>query len=146
MSATAPEAAAAPPAPPVPAPTPDDLEQLLADAETSNVSKAVRLAVRIRELVSDLGALMQDAKKERELLNRRAELRKELDATDAALRSLKDKGPDKKPEVAQPKSETAPPAQVREWARENAVSCPDMGRIPRNVQAQYDAAHARGTP
>lgn len=33
------------------------------------------------------------------------------------------------------------PATVREWALANGVDCPRMGRVPRHVMEQFNAAH-----
>lgn len=50
-----------------------------------------------------------------------------------------------RPQAAGRKSSQAsknPPKLVREWAKSNGYTVPDRGRIPEDVQAAYDAAHA----
>lgn len=118
----------------------DGIKQLLNEAKESGITKAIRLADRISADLASLETAMKDSAKERELLARKQELRKELDAADAALRSLRGRGTAEKGKADKPTQDRVSPRVVREWAREQGIECTDMGRVPKQVQALYDAA------
>lgn len=123
----------------------EGIEELLDAATKSGVAKAIRIAVRIREQVRDLDKVMKDTEKERQLLGQKADLQKQLGALDNQLRAFKRASPKRSPA---PKATQADPTtgEIRAWARENGLECPGMGRIPKEVQAKYDAAHGRTEP
>lgn len=57
----------------------------------------------------------------------------------AASRSVR--AADRQRRTGAAKNSSSNPQKVRAWAAENGISVSDRGRIPADIQDQYDAAH-----
>jgi hypothetical protein len=113
------------------------IEVLLVRAETSNISRAVTLAARIRSHIADLGTLLeQEAARARV-----AALATQLEQAKAALRQLQPARPAPAPRPASAPAEDPLPAVVRAWCRENDVPCSITGRVNRSAVDAYLEAH-----
>lgn len=125
------------PTPPA-APT---VDQILATAEASHVARTRRTAARIRQQVDALRDQLKTETREGVARARIADLRRQLDEANAALRRIQSAGTSSH-KTGDSLSRTW---QVRQWAAANEVTCPAFGRIPKTVMAAYLAAKG-GTP
>lgn len=136
-----PDPAIAPTQPPAPLPTitvPSSArtatpEAILEAGLAHGNAKLRSMAARVRTLLDDLAAALEDEDRTREARERVAQLERELAAARAMLRPVM-RGGD---------TETDP-ATVRAWARSTGVDCPKLGRVPRKVLDAYAAAHGGG--
>ena len=130
-----------PPATTTPKPTvvlePDSLEELLAWADKHG-GRAASLAGRINGLAADLRLFYRNAEAEAEARAEVARLSKALDDAKTRLRTL---GGSSGPGAAKSRSGQDLGA-VRTWARANGHDVNDRGRVPADVLAAYQAAHA----
>jgi Lsr2 len=129
------------PAPPDPGPEPRNFEELLAAATTSGIPAATKLADRIRHDVDELAALLATARAEQAARAKVDRLRAALAKAEAELTSITGTGG--------ARGSALPPGvegkAVRAWAAEQGLACPAHGRIPKDVIAAYQAAHAERT-
>lgn len=154
----------APAAQPEPAPEPalgnsmdahdepaEPVDELIAAARATGITHLTRAAHKAETAVAALrevyGAHVERERADQERAEKRqaakdkaARFKAELEATLAELKELGGKAP--KPKAAA--SSPGTPKQVRAWARENGVDCPQFGRVPQAVADQYSAAHGGG--
>jgi hypothetical protein len=117
-------------------PTEDTIANLLTNGAQSTRARTRKKADRLRALVTDLRVILNsEAQEDEQRTQAQAEverLTRELAEARTRLRGGSPTTLDVDPSV------TA--ADLRQWARENDVECPAMGRVPQEVRAAYEAA------
>lgn len=124
------------------------IEDLLTTAEKSGITKAERLAGRIRTQLDELANVLRNTEQERVLRTTIAVLRQHIDKTTKELQRLKGgpkrpvENPFKAAKVNGTPNGTVPGKVIRQWCRDNGVECPPIGKVPNAVRALYDQAQA----
>ncbi|WP_433339216.1 Lsr2 family DNA-binding protein [Spirillospora sp. CA-294931] len=130
-----------------------DIEQLLNAAHDSGNKRIVRAAGKVTATLEALRALYVPWKAEQEAEKRRLAQLAEAEAQVAALKerlaeaeaAMSDLRPRAARKTAAPRSTgRTRAADIRAWAADRGVACPERGRIPGHLERQYDAAHPDG--
>lgn len=124
--------------------TPDTLvEQLVVRAKASTKASTRKLGERVQALVEQLRTTVtaeDEARRAAEQAARAdAERQRQIADLEAKLAELRGT-PVKKHATSTPNNGEA--KKIREWAADNGVECPKVGRIPTAVREAYEAAHA----
>lgn len=125
---------------------PPQLEQLAAAAARSGSRRTQRLGEKLTELAAELRTALAEERRaaEAEQQRQRAleQLRQEVDELEARLA-------EKRAQLRGRPARTSTPAAavdnraIREWARQQGVECPAVGRVPHGVVEAYRAATER---
>lgn len=117
------------------------INALLKWAEDSGLTRAMTVAVRIREYLTELRTLQEQAEARVQAQADVDRLAAELEAAKARLRAT---GTGSRP--GRPAGATPAPdrkeflAAVRKWAADNGQPCNQLGRIPEHIMQAYRAA------
>lgn len=111
----------------------DSITDLLGRATASGVTRLIRAADRIQDLVDQLEAYVLEHERGREL-------REEADKLEARLTEIRQQLGSKRSTSAPTAEPAADSKAIRAWATANNVSCPTRGRIPASVVAAFEAA------
>jgi gamma-glutamyl:cysteine ligase YbdK (ATP-grasp superfamily) len=129
----APHLVTEPPAEPAAKP---EIEVLLERGEASTTVATRRCAGRLRTTIAELRERLKAEAEQEQVVARIAELRKQLDDTEAKLRRLRSV------KTVQPGRPTGVDTRkVRAWAIDNNIRCARAGMLPATVLAAYRAAH-----
>lgn len=115
------------------------MEDLLAAADRSGVSRLQAKATRIRVAIEDLRKAAAECEAERRALAEVAVARQALETATARLRKVRGAPPAK---AAKPTKVRVgvDPRVVRAWAVEEGIEYGPIGRVPRAIVARYLAA------
>lgn len=96
---------------------------------------------RIRNAGKKIHGLLDDLREQLEADRERDSARKEVERLEAQLRAAKAKLTGK-PSAAKSSQEGGPSSsEIRSWARNAGVDCPERGRVPEHVRQAYADAH-----
>lgn len=112
-------------------PVVDSLSGLLHRADQLDDGPGTAAVRRAAKKVRDAGVALEHALNDVETKHRKAR--------EDAERKAQLRGTTAKP--ATKAATTGHAKAIRAWAAENGVSCPSVGRVPKAVREQYDAAH-----
>lgn len=121
----------------------DDVEALLLRAESSTVAKARTMAGKIRALLAELLALVEQTRAEEEARARVAALQAQLDTARAALREAR--GVARPEPAATAGGDEVRASTVRAWCRANGVEVSPIGRVNQSARDAYDKAHGEAS-
>ena len=114
------------------------LEALLHRAEASESAATRRAGQKARAAVEDLRQRVNAEAAEAKVLEEIAALEKQLAAKQEKLRELRPAKKSGKPHSNVP--DGIEPKDIRAWATERGIKCPERGVIPKTVVDQYMAA------